>query len=111
MAAPGDSTAQTPQVKIAPTARRSDGLEDARTNQQVIMEVLAAHEGKPESTVREALLVGLLRRGLPRPVDSWLDEVAAELAAGRAYVVAPDLDVSEFGRDAANPLRVCSPDR
>jgi len=92
-----------PEVKIAASVEHTDKLESARTKQQVIMEVLAAHKGEDDSTVRQALLTGLLLRGLPVPVDPWLDAVAAELAAGRAYVVAPDLDVSEFGRDLSEP--------
>ncbi len=92
-----------PEVKIAASVEHTDKLESARTKQQVIMEVLAAHKGEDDSTVRHALLNGLLLRGLPVPVDPWLDAVAAELAAGRAYVVAPDLDMSEFGRDLSEP--------
>lgn len=92
-----------PQVEIAESVEHTANLETARTRQQVIMEVLAAQKGEDESTVRRALLNGLLLRGLPIPTDAWLDAVAAELAVGRAYVVAPDLDVSEFGRDLSEP--------
>lgn len=92
-----------PQVEIMASAEHTDEMESARAQQQVIMEVLASHQGQGESTIRHALLTGLILRGLPIPVDPWLDAVAAELAAGRAYVVAPDLDTSEFGRDLSEP--------
>jgi hypothetical protein len=92
-----------PQVEIAASSEHTDELESARTKQQVIMEVLAAHEGEDESAIRQALLNGLLLRGLPIPVEPWLDAVAGELAAGHVYVVAPDLDMSEFDRDVSEP--------
>lgn len=92
-----------PQVEIAATVEHTDKLESARTKQQVIMEVLAAHEGEDESVIRKALLNGLLLRGLPIPVDPWLDAVTGEIVAGRVYVVAPDLDISEFDRDGSEP--------
>jgi len=92
-----------PKVEIAKSVEHTDNLETARTRQQVIMEVLAAHQGDDETTVRQALLTGLVLRGFPVPTDAWLNAVAAELAAGRAYVVAPDLDTSEFGRDISEP--------
>lgn len=92
-----------PQVEIVASAGHTDELESARTKQQVIMEVLAAHGGEDESVIRQALLNGLLLRGLPVPVDPWLDAVAGEVAVGHVYVVAPDLDVSEFDRDVSEP--------
>lgn len=92
-----------PQVEIAASVDHTDKLESARTKQQVILEVLTAHSGEGHLTMRQALLDGLLLHGLPTPVDPWLDAVTAELVEGRAYVVAPDLDTSQFDHDLSEP--------
>ena len=53
--------------------------------------------------IRQELLKGLILRGLPIPVDPWLHAVAGEVAVGHVYVVATDLDMSEFDRDVSEP--------
>lgn len=97
------ATSDQPEVHIAASSGASDRLEFARRKQQVIMEVLGACEGQGEVQVRHALLRALPAHGLPTPIDPWLDAVAAELAAGRVYVVSADLDMSDFGVDASEP--------
>lgn len=74
-----------------------------RAQQQVILAVHSQPGPRESLELKAALAAAFHAHELQQPLDSWMEAVATELAAGNLYVVAPNLDLTEVPSHQADP--------